>query len=51
MLGSGLVISLHEQKKLGKSIREISREMGLSRNTVRKYLRAVKLNPALTISD
>jgi transposase len=31
---------LHELEAKGKSIRAISRETGLSRNTVRKYLRA-----------
>jgi len=40
MLGSGIVISLHEMRAMGKSIRQIAREAGLSRNTVRKYLRA-----------
>jgi transposase len=30
---------LHELKAKGKSIRAIARETGLSRNTVRKYLR------------
>lgn len=39
MLGSGLVISLHELKAMGKSIRQIVRETGIARNTVRKYLR------------
>jgi transposase len=39
MLGSGLVISLHEQKAMGKSIRQIVRDTGISRNTIRKYLR------------
>ena len=41
MLGSGSIIMLHELEAKGKSIRAISRETGLSRNTVRKYLRAV----------
>jgi len=40
MLRSGTVIRLHELQASGKSIREISRETGYSRNTVRKYLRA-----------
>ena len=40
MLGSGSIIMLHELEAKGKSIRAISRETGLSRNTVRKYLRA-----------
>lgn len=40
MLRSGTVIRLHELKACGKSIREIARETGYSRNTIRKYLRA-----------
>ena len=40
MLGSGSIIMLHELKAKGKSIRAIAKETGLSRNTVRKYLRA-----------
>lgn len=40
MLRSGTVISLHEFKAMGKSIREIVRETGIARNTVRKYLRS-----------
>ena len=40
MLRSGTVISIHELYASGKSIREIARITGHSRNTVRKYLRA-----------
>ena len=40
MLRSGTVIRLHELYASGKSIREIARITGHSRNTVRKYLRA-----------
>jgi len=40
MLRSGTVIRLHELQASGKSIREITRETGHSRNTIRKYLRA-----------
>ncbi|SFP69718.1 hypothetical protein SAMN05444406_102125 [Caldicoprobacter faecalis] len=40
MLGSGSIIMLHELKAKGKSICPIAKETGLSRNTVRKYLRA-----------
>ncbi len=40
MLRSGTVIRLHELYASGKSIREISRLTGRSRNTVRKYLRS-----------
>ena len=31
---------LHQMRKEGKSIRRISRETGLSRNTVKSYLKA-----------
>lgn len=40
MLRSGTVISLYDLYASGKSIREIARIAGHSRNTVRKYLRA-----------
>lgn len=40
MLRSGTVISLHEMKAEGKSIREIARISGHSWNTIRRYLRA-----------
>ncbi|MFY0543911.1 IS21 family transposase [Brevibacillus sp. H7] len=39
MLRSGIVISLHTMRAEGKSIREIARQTGHSRNTVRRYLR------------
>jgi transposase len=39
MLRGRTVITLHEMKAMGKSIREIARETGHSRNTIRKYLR------------
>jgi len=31
---------LHQMRKEGKSVRSISRETGLSRNTVKRYLKA-----------
>lgn len=40
MLRSGTVISLHEMKAEGKSIREMARISGHSRNTIRRYLRS-----------
>ncbi|MGI6666585.1 MAG: IS21 family transposase [Bacillota bacterium] len=40
MLGGGSVLSIFELHGEGKGIKEISRELGFSRNTVRKYLRA-----------
>lgn len=40
MLRSGIVISLHEMRAVGKSIREIARITGHSRNTIRRYLRS-----------
>jgi transposase len=39
MLGGGSVLSIFELHGEGKGIKEISRELGFSRNTVRKYLR------------
>ena len=39
MLKGGTVLRLQELKAQGKSLREISRETGFSRNTVRRYLR------------
>jgi transposase len=41
MLRSELVISLHTMRAEGKSIREIARQTGYSRNTIRRYLRCV----------
>ena len=40
MLGGGKVKELYELKGEGRSIRGIVRELGVSRNTVRKYARA-----------
>ena len=40
MLGGGSVLSIFDLHGEGKGIKEISRELGFSRNTVRKYLRA-----------
>ena len=40
MLGGGKVKKLYEFKGEGHSIRAIARTLGISRNTVRKYLRA-----------
>lgn len=40
MLRSGTVISLHEMRASGKSIRAIARETDYSRNTIRRYLRS-----------
>lgn len=39
MLRGGSVLKLHELRSEGKSVREIARITGYSRNTVRKYLR------------
>lgn len=39
MLGGGSVLNIFELHGEGKGIKEIARELGLSRNTVRKYLR------------
>ena len=40
MLGGGIVKELYELKGEGRSIRGIARELGISRNSVRKYLRS-----------
>jgi transposase len=39
MLKGGSILNLHELQLEGKSLREISRVTGFSRNTVRKYIR------------
>lgn len=39
MLRSKSVVSLHEQRAMGKSIRQIARETGFSSNAVRNNLR------------
>jgi len=39
MLKGGVVLRLQEMKTDGKKIREIARETGHARNTVRKYVR------------
>src|ERR1041384_3781205 len=39
MVGSEAALEIWVLHRHGKSIREIAREMGLSRNTVRRYLR------------
>ena len=39
MLRSGTVNTIHELAAQGKSIHAIAVELGLARNTVRKYLR------------
>lgn len=39
MIRSGTVNTIHEYAIQGKSIRQIAQEVGLARNTVRKYLR------------
>jgi transposase len=40
MLGGGTVKQLYELKGEGRSIRAIARDLGVSRNSVRKYLRS-----------
>ena len=40
MLGGGRVKRLYELHGQGESIRRIAEELGVSRNTVRKYLRS-----------
>ena len=43
MLKGGIMEELYEMKGEGQSIRGIARELGISRNSVRKYLRASEL--------
>lgn len=38
ILGGGLVINLHELRAMSKSIRQIAREAGVSRNTVADHV-------------
>ena len=40
MVGEGLALEIRVLAKHGKGVREIAREVGASRNTVRRYLRA-----------
>jgi len=40
MLRSESIMMLHQMRKEGKSVRRISQETGLSRNTVKCYLKA-----------
>lgn len=46
MLRGGQVRTMYELKGKGQSIRGIARELGISRNTVRKYLRASEIPKA-----
>lgn len=46
MLRGGQVRAMYELKGKGQSIRGIAREVGVSRNTVRKYLRASEIPKA-----
>ncbi len=43
MLRGGTVKQLYELKGEGRSIRRIARELGISRNSVRKYLRSPRV--------
>lgn len=38
MVGGGKVIEIHQMKASGMSIREIARQTGHGRNTIRRYL-------------
>ena len=40
MVGEELALKIRVLAKHGKGVREIAREVGVSRNTVRRYLRA-----------
>jgi transposase len=45
MLRSGTVNTIREMAVAGKPVRAIAKELGLARNTVRKYVRAVREAP------
>ncbi len=40
MLTKEVIVEIRVLARQGKAVREIARELGLSRNTVRKYLRS-----------
>lgn len=46
MLGQEGYVDIYVMHRQGMSIKAISRELGLSRNTVRKYLRAAQVPEA-----
>lgn len=46
MLGTEGFVEIHVLHRQGKSIRAISRELGVSRNTVRRYLRSFQVPEA-----
>ena len=48
MLGREIFVEVHVLHRQGKSIRQISRELGISRNTVRSRLRAEEVPVART---
>lgn len=41
MLTKEVIVEIRVLARQGKAVREIARELGLSRNTVRKYLRSL----------
>lgn len=46
MLTQENVVEIHVLHRQGKSIREIARELDVSRNTVRRYLRGLSVTPS-----
>ena len=50
MLGQESYVDIHVMHRQGMKIKAISRELGISRNTVRKYLRAAQVPAAASRS-
>lgn len=45
MINQELLVDIHVLRRQGQSIRKIAKELGLSRNTVRRYLRNIAQTP------
>lgn len=46
MLTQEQLVEIHVLRRQGRSVRAIARELGLSHNTVRRYLRDLAATPA-----
>ncbi len=51
MLTQEMVVTIQVLKKRGQSIKAISREMGISRNTVKKYLNSEDTVPQYQLTN
>lgn len=49
MLTQENVVEIHVLHRQGKSIREIARELDVSRNTVERYLRGLSVTPSYQV--